>query len=587
MITSRELVRKYLDFFKAKGHLIVPSAPLVPEDDPTALFINSGMHPMARFFLEGKHPLGQRIADVQRCIRTDDIEEVGDATHHTFFEMLGNWSFGDYFKKEAISFSYEFLTEHLNIPAERLWVTCFAGDNDAPSDAESAKYWQKVGIPEERVFYLGKKDNWWAVGETGPCGPDTEIFYDTQPGRPLKSVGCGPGCDQRFVEIWNNVFMVYNHQEKGNLIELPAKNVDTGMGVERVTALLQGQNDDYKTEIFWPVIEEWVTKYGRPYRDDYKHWYRIMADHFRAIFFLVADGLVPSNVLQGYVLRRLIRRALRAGWQIGFSKRFYSQALDYWQDFYLKTYPELKNKAAKAKEIIASEEDKFSRTLKRGEKELIKFLAKQNKIINGNQAFHFYETYGLPLEIINDIVVESNGQLTDSVQFKQAFEKHQQKSRTTSAGIFKGGLVSHDPRAVRLHTATHLLQAALRKILGREIRQAGSKVDKDKMRFDFTFNRALSPKELEQVESLVNEKIRADLPINWRLMDFQEAKKSGALAFFSHKYDQKVKVYTIGDFSKEVCGGPHVQSTGQVGRFKILKEKSSGAGIRRIYATVE
>ncbi len=588
MITSRELVKKYLNFFKSKGHTIVPSAPLVPEDDPSALFINSGMHPMARFFLEGKHPLGSRIADVQRCVRTDDIEEVGDTTHHTFFEMLGNWSFGDYFKKESIVFSYEFLTQVLNIPPERLWVTCFAGDKDAPRDGESAKHWQEVGITKERIFFLGKKDNWWAVGETGPCGPDTEIFYDTNPDKLLKSAGCGPGCDDRFVEIWNNVFMVYNRQADGSLVDLPSKNVDTGMGVERVTAVLQGKDDNYRTEIFWPVIEVWIKQSQKEYAGPNQRLYRIMADHFRAAFFMIADGVVPDNVMQGYILRRLIRRALRAGWQIGFDKRFYLLALDYWQEFYLKTYPEIKDKRDQAKQIIGQEEDKFSRGLKKGERELVKFLAKQgdNKI-SGQQAFYFYETYGLPFEIVADVVKEQSGKLVDKDQFEVALKRHQQKSRTASASMFKGGLASHHPRAIRMHTATHLLQAALRQVLGEKIKQAGSKVDEDKLRFDFTFNRSLTPEELNQVEDLVNQKIKDDLAVKWELVNFKQAKKSGALAFFEHKYDEKVKVYTIGDFSKEVCGGPHVVSTSQVGKFRILKEKSSSAGVRRIYATVE
>ncbi len=588
MITSRELIKRYLSFFKSKGHKIIPSAPLVPEDDPSALFINSGMHPMARFFLEGKHPLGKRIADVQRCVRTDDIEEVGDTTHHTFFEMLGNWSFGDYFKKESIAFSYEFLTKHLRITPQRLWVTVFAGDKDAPSDEESAGYWQEVGIPKERIFYLGKKDNWWAVGETGPCGPDTEIFYDTQPGKPLTSPKCGPGCDDRLVEIWNNVFMVYNRQADGSLQELPAKNVDTGMGVERVTAILQGKEDNYQTEIFWPVIENWVKSSNQEYSHKYQRLYRIMADHLRAAFFIISDGVQPSNVLQGYILRRLIRRALRAGWQVGFDKRFYFDALEYWYQFYLDTYPELKGKLSRVREVIATEEDKFSRTLKKGEHELLKFLEKKKeKKMTGQEAFYFYETYGLPLEIVIDVLKEQRGQLVRREEFETAFKEHQQQSRTAAAGIFKGGLASHHPRAIRMHTATHLLQAALRQVLGDEVRQAGSKVDEEKLRFDFTFPRPLTKEELKKVEDLVNEKIRENLPVKWEVMGFAEAKKSGALAFFEHKYGEKVKVYTIGDFSKEVCGGPHVKFTSEIGKFKILKEKSSAAGIRRIYATVE
>ncbi len=587
-MTSRELIKKYLEFFKSKGHVIVPSAPLIPEDDPSALFINSGMHPMARFFLEGKHPLGSRIANVQRCVRTDDIEEVGDTTHHTFFEMLGNWSFGDYFKKESIAFSYEFLTQHLNIEPDRLWVTVFAGDKDAPRDEESAKYWQEVGIPKERIFYLGKKDNWWAVGETGPCGPDTEIFYDITPGKPLKSPDCGPGCDSRFVEIWNNVFMVYNRKNDGSLEELPNKNVDTGMGVERVTALLQGKDDNYLTEIFWPVIDKWIKISGKEYKGNNKRLYRIIADHFRAVFFMIVDGVKPSNVMQGYVLRRLIRRALRATWQIGFDKQAYINAFDYWYEFYLPTYPEIKGKLDKVKNIVVKEEDKFSQTLKKGEKELYKFLdKKKDKVISGEEAFYFYETYGLPFEIVADVVKEVGGKIKDKAGFDKAFKAHQQKSKTASAGIFKGGLASHHPRAIRMHTATHLLQAALRAVLGDKVKQAGSKIDEEKLRFDFTFDRALTKEELQQVEDLVNQKIKENLPVTWEVMEFDKAKKLGALAFFEHKYDEKVKVYTIGDFSIEVCGGPHVKSTGEVGKFKILKEKSSSAGVRRIYATVE
>ncbi len=588
MITSRELIRKYLDFFRSKGHIVVPSAPLIPEDDPSALFINSGMHPMARFFLEGKHPLGNRITDVQRCLRTDDIEEVGDTTHHTFFEMLGNWSFGDYFKKESIAFSYEFLTKHLNIDPKRLWVTVFAGDKDAPRDKESAEYWQEVGLPKERIFYLGKKDNWWAVGETGPCGPDTEIFYDTTPAKSLKSPDCGPGCDDRFVEIWNNVFMVYNRTKKGELKELPSKNVDTGMGVERVTAVLQGKDDNYRTEIFWPVIEDWIKKTQKEYTGQNQRFYRIMADHFRAAFFIISDGVTPSNVMRGYILRRLLRRALRAGWQLGFEKRFYFSALEYWSKFYLSTYPEIEGKLKKVKEVIATEEDKFSQTLKRGEKELLKFLRKKDsRTISGREAFYFYETYGLPFEIVADVVREEGGKIINRQEFETAFRSHQEKSRTAASGMFKGGLASHHPRAIRMHTATHLLQAALRQVLGNKVKQAGSKVDEEKLRFDFTFDRPLTKEELKKVEELVNQKIKENLPVKWEVMSFQEAKKMGALAFFEHKYGQKVKVYTIGDFSREVCGGPHVKSTAEVGRFKILKEKSSAAGVRRIYATVE
>jgi len=583
---ASQLKQKYLNFFKDKGHAVIPSAPLLPENDPTVLFTTAGMHPLVQYLLGEKHPEGNRLANVQICMRTDDIDEVGDASHHTFFEMLGNWSLGDYWKDEAISWSYEFLTKELSLNKNKLWVTCFKGDKNATKDVESANVWKKLGIPGKHILFLGKEDNWWGpVSSTGPCGPDTEIFYDTNPSKTEGVPGDNSG---RFFEIWNNVFMQYYKTKEGKYIPLKQKNVDTGMGVERTTAVIRGLKDDYQITELWGIILDAIQDKTSSEYKDHKKEHRIIADHIRAATFISAEGVVPSNKEQGYILRRLIRRAIRYGKLISPSvdDLFLSDLSKSVIQIYGTEYTHLQNKSAEIYETIRLESEKFSKTLSRGLREIEKLDS-----IDAQKAFNLYQTHGFPLELTQEIF-EEKGQKIDKKQFEKEFKKHQDLSRTASAGRFKGGLVELKEETKRLHTATHLLHAALRKVLGEHVQQKGSNITPSRLRFDFTHPAKLTEEEIIKVEKLINEQIDSNLPVSFEITTLKKAKKDGALAFFGDKYKKKVKVYTIGSsknkwFSKEVCGGPHVNSLNQLGgHVKITKEESSSAGIRRIYAEI-
>ncbi|HJX45991.1 MAG TPA: alanine--tRNA ligase [Patescibacteria group bacterium] len=578
-MTANELKEKYFNFFKKKSHTLIPSSSVVPENDPTVLFTTAGMHPLVPYLLGEPHPLGKRLVGVQKCIRTDDIDEVGDTFHHTFFEMLGNWSLGDYWKEESITWSYEFLTKELNLDPKRIWVTCFEGDNDAPKDMESAKVWKSLGISDERIFYYGKKDNWWGpAGVTGPCGPDSEIFYDIT-GKPHGNE-CKPGDNcGRFFEIWNNVFMQYNKATSGKYEPLKQKNVDTGMGVERTTAVLSGYDDDYMVSDLWGNILSLISKLTKTDYKGNEKAHRIIADHVRASCFMIADQVFPSNKDRGYILRRLIRRAVRYGKTLGVEGIFVSNLIESVVKTYQTDYPELKTNENVIKEIMKEEEERFLLTLERGLKEIEKYPE-----LDGKNAFFLYETYGFPLELTEEIAKE-RGQKIDKSVFEKEFEKHKNLSRTTSAGMFKGGLADHGEEVTKLHTATHLVHAALRKILGDHVSQKGSNITAERLRFDFSHTQKLTNEEIKKVEDLVNENIKNDLPVTFKVMTLNEAIKEGALHFFAEKYQEKVKVYTIGNFSWEVCGGPHVNHTHEIGHVRISKQEKIGSGLVRIYVT--
>ncbi len=585
-MTSKELRKKYLEFFREKGHKVLPSASLIPENDPTTLFISAGMHPLVPYLLGEPHPLGKRLASVQKCLRTGDIDCVGDTYHHTFFEMLGNWSLGDYWKEEMIPWSFEFLTKVLNIPAEKLSVTVFAGDQDAPRDDETAALWEKAGIPKERIYFLGKEDNWWGpAGKTGPCGPDSEMFYDT--GKDLCGADCRPGCGcGKFFEIWNDVFMQYNCLGEGKIEPLEQKNIDTGMGVERTVAVLNGLDDDYKMDTLWPIIQKIEKIAGKSYEEEKnKKPMRVVADHLRAAVFVIADGVVPGNVEQGYVLRRLIRRAVRFGKMLGIEKPFTNEVALSVMETLGDVYPEIIKEKDKILEELGKEEERFGKTLSRGIKEFEK-LAAGKKELSGQDAFFLYETFGFPIELTAEMAAEK-GIAVNEEEFDQASAEHQRISRAGAEKKFAGGLADHSEMVVKYHTATHLLHAALRQVLGPEVHQVGSNLTAERLRFDFTWPEKLTEEQIKLVEDLVNEQIAKDLPVTMETMGLEEAKEKGALAFFEQKYAEQVKVYTIEGFSKEVCGGPHVERTGILGRFKIAKEESSGAGKRRIYAILE
>ena len=585
-MTSRELIKKYFDFFESRGHVVIPSAPLVPENDPSSLFISAGMHPLVPYLLGEKHPAGKRLVDNQICLRTDDIDEVGDDLHHTFFEMLGNWSLGDYWKEESISWSYEFLTKELDISPGRLSVTCFEGDEDASKDTESSGIWEKLGINRERIYFLPKKDNWWGpTGETGPCGPDTEIFYDAT------QIACGTGCQPgdgcgRFFEIWNNVFMQYKKTKEGKYERLKQKNVDTGMGVDRTTAILGGYSDDYKVKDLWEKTISKIEEVGKKKYEGNEKAFRIVADHTRASVFLAAEGVVPSNKQQGYILRRLIRRAVRYGKILGVNEPMISRVAESVIDNYKTSYPKLEKELKRILETISNEETKFGLTLSRGMKEIGKLHA-----LDGKNAFYLYESYGFPLELTEEIA-KDRGQKIDGVEFQREFEKHKELSRAASTGMFKGGLVDDSEKVIQFHTATHLLHASLRKVLGGEVTQKGSNITGERLRFDFSYGTKLTDGEIKKVEDTINEQIKADLPVTYEIKSLKNARQEGALAFFTDKYGKEVKVYTIGDpegvfFSKEVCGGPHVKRTGEIGRAKIIKQEKIGMGVVRIYLTLE
>ena len=648
-LSSNELRALFLKFFQKKGHSVIPSASVIPENDPTVLFTTAGMHPLVPYLLGQKHPQGTRLTDVQKCIRTGDIDEVGDMSHLTFFEMLGNWSLGDYFKDQMIPWSWEFLTspEWLGIDPDKLAFTVFEGDEDCPRDEEAANLWRKCGVKDDHLFYLPKEHNWWGpAGVTGPCGPDTEMFIITK--KP-----CGPDCSPAchcgaYLEIWNDVFMQYNKQKDGSFIPLTQKNVDTGMGLERTICVLNGKKSVYETDAFTGILAKIEELCGKKYTPDDENTraFRIVADHMRTSTFIIGDprGIGPSNVGQGYILRRLIRRAVRYGMGLSLQEGFTAEIAKVIIDQYKAVYPELEQNKAFVLEQLTLEEGRFARTLKQGEKEfdkvmnnlrrtreamekiladdtlaaaeeavkthvlrpqpdmvsaieavkagdLAKVKAECQKIhdslnvIDGRSAFKLYDTYGFPIEITKELAAE-NGLTVDEADFAKRFEQHQATSRSGAEQIFKGGLADHSEQTTCLHTATHLLQAALRKVLGDEVHQKGSNITAERLRFDFTFGRKVTPEELAQVEALVNEAIAAKVPITMEEMTVSEAKAQGAMGLFESKYGEVVRVYTMGPYSKEICGGPHANNTGDLVSFKIIKEEASSAGVRRIKATI-
>jgi alanyl-tRNA synthetase len=587
-MNASELRETFQRFFEGRGHQRIRSASLLPENDPTVLFTTAGMHPLVPFLLGEPHPLGRRLVGVQRCIRTDDIDEVGDTSHLTFFEMLGNWSLGDYFRSEALAWSYEFLIDALGIDPSRLSVTVFAGDADAPRDEASAAIWRSLGIPDARIHFLPKADNWWGpVGATGPCGPDSEIFYDT--GK-ADHPGCRPGCScGKWFEIWNNVFMAYRKSADGRYERLEQRNVDTGMGIERTVAALQGCDDVFRIEGFRPIIGHLEQVAGRPYAECPKP-FRVIADHLRAATFAIADGANPSNVEAGYVVRRLIRRAVRQGRELGIPDHFCADLSGVVVDLFRHAYPELEQHRAPIREEIEREELRFGETLDRAMIEYRKVAdgvkAASETTISADHAFNLFETFGLPLPFTVELARE-DGLTVDEAGFENRFREHQERSRRGTEQKFAGGLADHSVEVARLHTATHLLQAALRRVLGPTVQQKGSNITAERLRFDFASPARLTPDQVAQVESLVNEQIARDVSVSFAVMSMEQALGQGALAFFGERYGHAVKVYTIGDFSKEVCGGPHAARTGELGRFKITQQQQIGRGIQRVRAVLE
>ena len=579
-----EIRNKYLNFFERHGHKVIPSAPLIPENDPSVLFTTAGMQPLVPYLLGAKHPEGTRLTDYQKCLRTNDIDEVGDNRHLTYFEMLGNWSLGDYFKEESIAMSYEFLTKELGIPNEKLSVTCFAGDEDCPRDNVTAECWKKAGIPEERIYFYGKDDNWWIAGEEGPCGPDTEMFYDT--GKPACGPDCQPSCDcGKYVEIWNNVFMEYLKKD-GKYSKLTQRNVDTGIGLERMAMLLQGKETPFDTEIFSPIMDK-LSELAK--KDDIASR-RIVAEHLRASMMIIADGGRPSNIDRGYILRRLIRRMTRHLNKLEIDLNELSGLIDLDVEILKDMYPELVSKKEEIKEVIIQEKDKFIKTLVHGEKEFNKVIARikaeGKDTIDSESIFKLYETYGFPPEVTKDLAVE-NGLKVNMDEVDQLFKAHQNKSRLGSEQKFKGGLAGTGEQEIKYHTATHLLNAALKQVIGKDSHQRGSNITPERMRFDFSCDHKLTDEEKEKAEDLVNEWIKEDLKVTVETMNKEDAIKSGAECMFIEKYPEEVTVYTIGNVSKELCGGPHVQHTGELGHFKIVKEEACSSGVRRIKAILE
>ena len=651
-ITSAQLREMFQKFMESKGHHRIQSASVIPENDPTVLFTTAGMHPLVPYLMGTPHPAGTRLTDVQKCIRTGDIDDVGDPSHLTFFEMLGNWSLGDYFKKEAISWSWEFLTspEYLGLDKDRLAFSVFAGNDDCPRDVESHDLWRSMGVAEDHIFYLPKENNWWGpAGITGPCGPDTEMFIITD------KAPCGPNCSPacscgRYLEIWNDVFMQYNKQKDGSFLPLAKKNVDTGMGLERTICVLTGKKTVYETDAFADILAKIAELSGKTYgeSEEVTKAFRIIADHMRTSTFILGDdrGVSPSNTDQGYILRRLIRRAVRYGMSLGMAEGFTAQIAQVIIDQYREVYPELERNSAFVLEQLQLEEGRFARTLKQGEKEFEKVyanavntrallesilnaedkaafareLAQQKKLrpspdmlpiieaanagdesalvaalnarmatldtLDGRSAFKLYDTYGFPIEMTIELAAEK-GLKVDEADFAERFKKHQELSHQGADQKFKGGLADHSEQTAKLHTATHLLHAALRKVLGDEVAQKGSNITAERLRFDFSFGRKVTPEELQQVEALVNEAIQAKAPIVCEEMTVPEAKAKGAIGLFESKYGEKVRTYRMGEFSFEICGGPHATNTGDLGAFKIMKEESSSAGVRRIKAVLK
>ena len=577
----------YIDYFVSKGHKQIPSAPVVPENDPSVLFNTAGMQPLIPYLMGIKHPYGTRLVDYQKCIRTNDLDSIGDTTHHTFFEMLGNWSLGDYFKKESIGYSFEFLTKVLNIPVEKLAVTCFIGDDVIPRDEESANIWRSLGIKDKRIAFLGREDNFWIAGEFGPCGPDTEIFYFRSED-PVPEV-FDPN-DERWVEIWNNVFMQYSKNSDGTITDLPYKNVDTGMGVERITAVLEGVNDNYKASIWKNLISEIEKLSGVNYEGN-EESIRIIADHIRSAVFIAADeaGIKPSNTDQGYILRRLIRRLIRHAKKLGIdlNSNFEEKLALIVINDYKKYYKELEKNANVVLEVLKNEKIKFNRTLEKGLKEFEKCIRNIDcKYLNKDLAFKLYDTYGFPIELTVE-VADEHGMIVDVDGFYEKFKAHQDLSRAGSKEKFKGGLSGDGEMETKYHTATHLLNAALKIVVNKDVHQKGSNITPERMRFDFSCDHKLSDEEKKKTEELVNKWINQGLDVKVVEMSKEDALKSGAECMFIDKYPDIVTVYSIGDVSKELCGGPHVANTKELGKFKIVKEEASSAGVRRIKAVLE
>ena len=592
-MTSKELRQLYLDFFVSKGHTVIPSASLIPENDPTVLFTTAGMHPLVPYLMGAKHPEGTRLVDVQKCVRTGDIDEVGDSSHCTFFEMLGNWSLGDYFKKESITFSWEFLTssEWLGIDRELLYFTCFEGDENAPRDTVAHDCWVNEGVDPNHIVFLPKKNNWWGpAGLTGPCGPDTEIFYDT--GKAPCGPDCKAGCDcGKYLEIWNNVFMEYNKTAEGAFEPLAQKNVDTGMGLDRTVATLQGVKSVYDTDAFSGIIATIAELSGKQYgeSEEVTRMFRIIADHIRCATFMLGDqrGITPSNVDQGYILRRLIRRAIRFAMQLSIPDGSLTKIADAVIAQYGEFYHELTANRAKILDELTKEEQRFEHALKKGIREFERLVSSLNgSVIDGVSAFHLYDTFGFPIELTQELAAE-RGLTVDEAGFAEAFKAHQELSHAGAEQRFQGGLADHTEETARLHTATHLLQAALRTVLqSDEVAQKGSNITAERLRFDFSFPRKVTPEELAAVEAIVNDAIAQDIVVTCEEMTVDEARESGAIGLFESKYGSKVKVYTVPGFSREICGGPHAAHTGELGRFEIKKEEASSAGVRRIKAVL-
>ncbi len=590
-LTAQELRTKWLEFFKSKNHTIIPSASLVPENDPSVLFTMAGMFPLVPYLMGQEHPGGTRVANIQKCIRTIDIDEVGDNTHLTFFEMMGNWSFGDYFKKEAIEWSYEFLTDEqwLGIPLDRLAFSVFAGDNDAPFDEESYEHWKRLGIPEARIAKLPKEDNWWIAGETGPCGPDTEMFYWIDDGTPAPENFQETKDDKRWVEIWNDVFMQFEKKSDGTLVPLEKQNVDTGMGLDRVIAVLNGHTSVYDTELFTGMFNVIGLSQDVLSGDEVRKA-RIIVDHIRAAVFIAGDGVVPANKERGYILRRLLRRAMVYAKLLNLQDNWLKALIGKVMEEYNEAYPEMITNSEAIFKVIEDEQSKFGKTLEKGLKEFSKLFERQGQL-SGTDAFNLYQTYGFPLELTEELA-ESSGQEVNREEFASEFKKHQDLSRTASAGTFKGGLADHSDIVVRYHTATHLMHKALRDVLGEDVWQKGSNITAERTRFDFTYPQKMTTEQIKAVEDKVNEWIALDAEMKQEMMPLEKAKELGAIGLFGEKYADTVSIYTATDkngnvISREFCGGPHVEHTGLVGKFKIVKEEAVSAGVRRIKATIE
>lgn len=590
-LNAKQLRSMWINFFKEKGHAYIPSASLVPENDPSVLFTTAGMHPLVPYLLGEKHPCGKRLVDIQKCVRTGDIDEVGDDYHCTFFEMLGNWSLGDYFKEEKIPWSFEFLTspKYLDIPKEQLAVTVFAGDETAPRDMVSFNAWRKCGIPEDKIFFLPKEHNWWILASgVGPCGPDSEMFIDT--GKPKCSENCNPSCScGKYIEIGNDVYMEFVKKTKdGKVLPNPQKNVDTGFGFDRLLYISNGLESVYDSEIFKPIINKIEKLSGIEYEanNETKRNMRIIADHIRASVFIICDGVTPLNVGQGYVLRRLLRRAINCASRLGLEGSKLAELVAVVVDIYKETYPELEERKKFIEETILQESEKFSKTLQQGIKEFEKVssFCKDGKL-SGKTAFRLYDTFGFPFELTKELATEK-GLTINEQEYEEAYKIHQEKSKANNDKVFKGGLADTSEQTTRLHTAAHLLQAGLKTLISSDIHQKGSNITAERLRFDFNCDHKLTDEEKKKLEDFVNDAIKRDIPVVCEEMPLEEAKKQGAVGIFDNKYGDKVKVYTIGDVSKEICGGPHAKHTGELKNFKIVKEESSSAGVRRIKAII-